>query len=304
MPNHELQVAFEECLERLENGASLDECLAIHPELANQLAPMLTSITLLKGTPKSIPTPNQIEDMRLDFLQRVPRQKRGISLPRGAAVVGVTVTILFALSALFVFASQQDSNVGSVDRIPTAITSNATSPTNTPTSTVDMSATETTLPTVSVTEVSAISSPEMSTLDSVMVVTAPLWAGQTINAGQIMISYDDVNLYVTYQPSSDWLLEQTHVDIRSEVPVNANELAPGQFNYKTEAHNPAVAEFTYTIPLSELEQSQINSPLVVLAHASVRGVGNRSGESESAWGGNITGEARRWFYYSLVTLNE
>jgi hypothetical protein len=97
--------------------------------------------------------------------------------------------------------------------------------------------------------------------------TVPIYAGQTIPVGTLTISNDLSNVYVTYEMTGDYKLRKTHLYAGSleNLPVSGGGNAvPGRFPYKT-THNPAVAVYTYTIPLSDF----VSNCFVVAAHCEV-----------------------------------
>lgn len=82
-----------------------------------------------------------------------------------------------------------------------------------------------------------------------------LLAGQNIDAGTVNVSNDTNNLYVTYSTTNGWEMLETHLYVGDceEIPANGNGNPQiGLFPYTTD-HNPSVTSYTYTIPLSELD---------------------------------------------------
>jgi hypothetical protein len=244
--------------------------------------------------------------MQAAYLRRVQPSKRSTSLPKGYAVMGAVAAMLVVFAVLFALNRPPESaGVPSPTMTATFISTPTAIPTPTRTDTSTATTTATTTVTLTFTpslapspgETQAAVAPTVESAVTSASVTVPLWAGQTINAGRVVISNDAANLYVTYQTSPEWLLQQTHIDLRNEAPVNSENLAPGQFAYKTDPHAPQVSEFTYTIPLDAL-----NGEIIILSHASLIGVGSRQGEDETAWGGDISGAARRWYFYTIYTL--
>ncbi len=85
--------------------------------------------------------------------------------------------------------------------------------------------------------------------------TATLWAGQHINAGTISVWNNGDNLYVKYETNGGWVMTETHLYVGKTDPSQLTS-APGQFPYKAE-HDPAVSEYTYIIPLAEIDSYQL-----------------------------------------------
>ncbi len=91
-----------------------------------------------------------------------------------------------------------------------------------------------------------------------------------IDAGDLLVWNDEENLYVKYSAnvSEGWYIVETHLHVASAasvVPQKNGNPSPGKFDYKTE-HDPAVEDYTYTIPLGDLE---VGDDVVIAAHAEV-----------------------------------
>lgn len=85
--------------------------------------------------------------------------------------------------------------------------------------------------------------------------TTTLLAGQDINAGTISVWNDGDNLYVKYDTAQGWVMTETHIYVGKTDPSELTS-APGQFPYSA-GHDPAVSEYTYTIPLAEIDSYQL-----------------------------------------------
>jgi hypothetical protein len=157
--------------------------------------------------------------------------------------------------------------------------------------------------------------------------TWTLWAGQTTNAGTVMVSNDATNLYVTYQldtatyPAAHFGALQLWVGSNPLLIPNAQgNPIPGQFPYK---YNEDYAEttltsYTFTIPLTSLgfpdltlpssqEQCLLDPPkLYVVTHAEVFWAAGFSDTvpSDTAYGGDQPGPSgNKWWFYGLYCLN-
>jgi hypothetical protein len=122
-----------------------------------------------------------------------------------------------------------------------------------------------------------------------------LWAGQTIDAGNLFVTNDDFNLYVTYATSGGWELLVTHVAVADELSgipqTKKGNPIPGQFPYAT-THDPAVTYYTYTIPLSDLGFIP-DGKIVIAAHAeAVNG-----SQEETIWAGSLPFPGKNWATY-------
>jgi hypothetical protein len=72
-PNNDAKLfaAFNDCLNFLEGGGTLEDCLGAYPEFADELSPMLQSVGLLQQNPKATPSSQQIERMQEVYLRKV-----------------------------------------------------------------------------------------------------------------------------------------------------------------------------------------------------------------------------------------
>ncbi len=125
--------------------------------------------------------------------------------------------------------------------------------------------------------------------------TDTLWAGQTINAGNLYVSNDDFNLYITYATSGGWELVETHLAVADELSgipqTKKGNPIPGQFPYATD-HDPAVTTYTYVIPLADLGFIP-DGKVVIAAHAkAVNGT-----QGETIWAGSLPFPGRNWATY-------
>lgn len=109
-----------------------------------------------------------------------------------------------------------------------------------------------------------------------------LLAGKNINIGSVNVWEGTDNLYVQYLVTEDgWEITETHLHIANDVngiPKTAKgNPIPGQFAY-SQNHDPAAEEYTYTIPLANLDG--IGENLVIAAHAAVQHWGMKLVEVE------------------------
>ncbi|GAH57390.1 unnamed protein product, partial [marine sediment metagenome] len=94
-----------------------------------------------------------------------------------------------------------------------------------------------------------------------------LVAGQTEIVGGVEVSKDTEYLYVTYMVDAPWCLTETHLAVAADfkdIPqTKKGNPMPGKFPYSAK-HDPAVTEYTYEIPLADLDTN-----LFIAAHAEV-----------------------------------
>jgi len=114
-----------------------------------------------------------------------------------------------------------------------------------------------------------------------------LVAGQTINAGQVIVSNDANYIYVTYEMANGYSLTQTHLYVGgcNAVPVNnPGNPMPGQFPYKATHSN--ITSYTYQIPIAVMNGAACGC---VAAHAVVQKL-NASGQvvdQQTGWGNGV-----------------
>ncbi|HKZ95127.1 MAG TPA: hypothetical protein VJ249_11200 [Candidatus Bathyarchaeia archaeon] len=98
-----------------------------------------------------------------------------------------------------------------------------------------------------------------------------LIANQTIDAGDVLVWNDGINLFVRYVTTGSWMMTSTHLavgDSLSDIPrTKQGSPIPGQFPFST-IHDPPVSMFTYTISLGSWTPGTV---LVIAAHAVVCG---------------------------------
>ena len=137
--------------------------------------------------------------------------------------------------------------------------------------------------------------------------TFTLWAGQTINAGTVTVSNDALNLYVTVVSNGGYEgTENIKMWLGTDLTlVNGGGLtrpAAGHFPYKTTVPEGETT-FTFTVPLSTIPFYNVSvcgvQSIYVYVHADVLAIhedGSVSGET--AWGGDVAGPGRAWWYYA------
>jgi len=131
--------------------------------------------------------------------------------------------------------------------------------------------------------------------------TYTLWAGQTINAGTLVVSNDETNLYVTYNTTGTF--NTLHLWVGTDlslVPSNPQGIpVPGQFPYTYNVNGGT--SYTFTIPLASIPSfSKCGDLIYIVAHAEVI----INGKNETAFGGDIPvniNEPGRWYYYVKYT---
>ncbi len=125
-----------------------------------------------------------------------------------------------------------------------------------------------------------------------------LTAGQYINAGNVSVWNDEVNLYVKYETTGNWSLNETHLAVVNtsymDIPqTKKGNPIPGKFDYKNESLTTQTD--TYVIPL----EWGVDEELFIAAHAEVQLL-NETGaivQEETAWGEGYDFPGKNWAMY-------
>ncbi len=127
--------------------------------------------------------------------------------------------------------------------------------------------------------------------------TFTIYGGQTIDAGTLLVTNDETNLYVTYTSNDNWYFGALHLYVGdlNDLPVNnAGNPVNGSFPYTTDLQS-AGQSYTFTIPLSSLSGCYIiaaHSELVKIENGVVT-------QTETGWSyGTAFPSATRWGWYS------
>lgn len=132
------------------------------------------------------------------------------------------------------------------------------------------------------------------------IVSLPLTAGQTIDAGSLTISRDADYLYFKYATNTSYQIGETHLWVGSDIaglPTNRQGIVvPGQFPYAA-SYSPAVSTATARVPLSWNDGASV----YVFAHASLVGT-DSSIPSETAFAGSSVYESNRWTFFAIYEI--
>jgi hypothetical protein len=141
--------------------------------------------------------------------------------------------------------------------------------------------------------------------------TNPIWAGKSIDAGQVTVENTNDTLVVSASSNAaaGWHFAEAHLFVGTgPVPVNnAGNPAPGQFPYITEFTAPYPSEYAIAIPLGDLNAA-CGDTITVAFHTALKKLdddGNPIGE-ETGWGsGTLIG--KNWatsFQYTICCDDE
>ena len=125
-----------------------------------------------------------------------------------------------------------------------------------------------------------------------------LLADQDIDVGNVSVWNDDENLYVKYETTGDWLINETHLavdDSLDDIPqTKRHNPIPGQFEYKNESQGPGITVYQYDIPLIW----EAGTELFIAAHAEVANLT----QNETAWGAGDPFDGKNWATYFKYTI--
>ncbi len=124
-----------------------------------------------------------------------------------------------------------------------------------------------------------------------------LIAGQNYDSGNVEVSLDAENLYITYTMEGTWVLKATHLyvgDCASRPANNPGNPLIGQFPL-AETHPVGTTSYTYSIPLNSLPNC-----VCIAAHAEVNGPSG----NETAWGNGLPYGGSNWAMYFEFCIDQ
>jgi hypothetical protein len=131
--------------------------------------------------------------------------------------------------------------------------------------------------------------------------TTPLYAGQTLNAGTIMVSNDALNIYVEYTTVDPWVMSDAHLSIADSLAgipqTKKGNPIPGHFAYSA-IFDPEVTDYTFTIPRGSFLPNQT---VYIAAHAIVQAPAG-SGGTQTGWGFGPGFPGANWATYIEYTV--
>jgi len=133
-----------------------------------------------------------------------------------------------------------------------------------------------------------------------------LYAGQDELVGNVDVSNDESNLYVTYNLYEPWVMTEAHLSVgntSADIPQNkGNNPTPGQFEYK-ESFDSGVSTYTFVISLDDIPN---DGDIAIAAHAVVEIIEEVYTEEEgtitetreeTAWGAGSDFDGDNWAMY-------
>ncbi|HII01621.1 TPA: hypothetical protein HA351_08235 [Methanosarcinaceae archaeon] len=117
-----------------------------------------------------------------------------------------------------------------------------------------------------------------------------LLANQTLDVGMVNVTCDGNNLSIKYITEDGWTLNETHLAVAGNITgiptTKKGNPTPGQFDY-SERYSPGVIEYTYIVPIADLNLEEGDTTVIIAAHAAVQQEEGYEGITlleEGAWG--------------------
>ncbi|MEO1287447.1 MAG: LysM peptidoglycan-binding domain-containing protein [Chloroflexota bacterium] len=136
MSENQLQNAFNDCIDRLAEGQSIDDCLAVYPQFADDLRPLLiagTAPSRLRADMSELQAMRQRLDAEMETLieQTNFSQASRFRLPRGVLTLVASLVIVVIGIGLFIANNNPDVG-GEASATPTVTLTETLSPTVVP----------------------------------------------------------------------------------------------------------------------------------------------------------------------------
>jgi hypothetical protein len=129
----------------------------------------------------------------------------------------------------------------------------------------------------------------------------PLYAGQTLDAGNVTVSNDANSIYVRYTTNVPWMISDAHLAIASSLAgipqTKRGNPIPGHFSYSA-IFDPEVTDYTFTIARGSFLPGQT---LYIAAHAVVQAPAS-SGGTQTGWGYGPGFPGANWATYIQYTV--
>jgi hypothetical protein len=127
-----------------------------------------------------------------------------------------------------------------------------------------------------------------------------LKAGQNFVAGTVTVTNNDFNVYVTYQTSNEWELNEVHLYVgpKAGIPINPNG-SPKIGQFPINVTNLYQKTYTVAIPITWTDEC-----FVIAAHAVVTKTDGTSYQTETAWSEGPRFKNNAWAMYSEICLKD
>lgn len=131
--------------------------------------------------------------------------------------------------------------------------------------------------------------------------SAPILAGQTILAGNVIISNTNTELIIKATSNNllGWYIQKVHIYASVNSPVLGNP-APGQFPYQSIFYSPPINNYELHIPLAELNANCSSKIYMALHFEMVRVQNGSIVQTETGWsyGPDVFNSARWGWQFS------
>jgi hypothetical protein len=128
-----------------------------------------------------------------------------------------------------------------------------------------------------------------------------LFAGQTIDAGTVTVTNDNVSITVIYTTNDPWVITAVHLAVANSlagIPQNGNHNPqPGHFPINT-TYDPPVTFVKFIIPVTDFFASET---IYIGAQAEVQAPGGQGG-SQTGWGFGPRFGGHNWATYIAYTF--
>ncbi len=129
----------------------------------------------------------------------------------------------------------------------------------------------------------------------------PLYAGQTLDAGNVTVSNDAINIYVEYSTNDPWVISEAHLAIADSLAgipqTKKGNPIPGHFS-NSAIFDPEVTDYTFTVPRGNFF---VGETLYIGAHAIVQAPAS-SGGTQTGWGFGPGFPGANWATYLQYTV--
>lgn len=184
--------AFNDCIDRLNTGQSLDDCLRAHPQHADRLLPLLETAILVQRARPAVP-PGAKMRVRQQVMQAAPRRSLRLNFtPPGLALAAASVLVVGFVLALLL-ANRDTGPSLRTEPLPTGTHTPTVTLTQPPTATAAPSATASPTTTRTVTA-TPTPSPTPTATSSPSPTATPLLTSSLAAACTLTITPASVNL--------------------------------------------------------------------------------------------------------------
>ena len=151
MVSYDLVDAFDDCVDRLNAGQSIGDCLRAHPQQAEALRPLLETALLVRQARPAVPAGARAR-VRARVLRAAPSRQRWLLAPHSLTLAAALLLVIGFVAVMAYLANREGEPSAQVEPLPApSVTSTATATpaptlTSTPSPTVAPTSTATATP--------------------------------------------------------------------------------------------------------------------------------------------------------------